>query len=356
MKRAAFMLFVAWSLLAITVAQPPAGYYNSASSLTGKALQQALHDIIDDHTVIPYDNLYNCFLTTDVRPGNIVWDMYSDKPGSTPAYVYTYGTGQECGNYNSEADCFNREHSFPKSWFDDASPMYSDLFHLYPTDGYVNNRRSNYPFGETANPSWTSSNGSMVGPSSWPGYTGIVFEPIDEYKGDFARTYFYMATRYYGEDAGWSGSDMTSGAQPKPWALSMLLAWHRADAVSTKETNRNNEVYKYQNNRNPFIDDPQFAEKIWGNLNSLDETVSASVSLSLYPNPASLYINIEMPDHDCHGAEIFVFDARGCLVMTEWLDNGAAQLDVQRLGTGIYFIRISCAREIVTGEFIVDHR
>ncbi|MCI0522226.1 MAG: endonuclease [Bacteroidales bacterium] len=354
MKRAAFMFLIVWSLLSITGAQPPAGYYNSAAGLTGKALQQALHDIIDNHTVIPYDNLYTCFLTTDVKPGNIVWDMYSDKPGSTPAYVYTYGAGQECGNYNSEADCFNREHSFPKSWFDDASPMYSDLFHLYPTDGYVNNRRSNYPFGETASATWTSSNGSMVGPSSWPGYTGIVFEPIDEYKGDFARTYFYMATRYYGEDAGWTGSDMTSGAQPKPWALGMLLAWHRTDVVSTKETNRNNEVYKYQSNRNPFIDDPQFAEKIWGTLNAIEETGAGSLSLSLYPNPAGEFLNIEMQGYDCPGADILVFDTRGCLVRVEKLDDGVTQLDVQELASGIYFIRLSCGRETATTAFIVD--
>lgn len=348
------MFLTVWSLLFVTSAQPPAGYYNSATGLTGKALQQALHDIIDNHTVIPYDNLYTCFLTTDVKPGNIVWDMYSDKPGSTPAYLYTYGAGQECGNYNSEADCFNREHSFPKSWFDDASPMYSDLFHLYPTDGYVNNRRSNYPFGETASATWTSSNGSMVGSSSWPGYTGIVFEPIDEYKGDFARTYFYMAARYYGEDAGWTGSDMTSGAQPKPWALGMLLAWHRTDAVSTKETNRNNEVYKYQNNRNPFIDDPQFAEKIWGTLNAIEETGAGLLSLNLYPNPAGEYLNIEMPGYDCPGADIFVFDTRGCMVMVEKLDGGVTQIDVQELASGIYFIRLSCGRETVTAAFIVN--
>lgn len=356
MKRTAFMSILAWSLLTITVAQPPAGYYNSASGLTGKALQQALHDIIDNHTVVPYDNLYGCFLKTDVKPGNIVWDMYSDKPGSTPAYVYTYSTGQECGNYDSEADCFNREHSFPKSWFNDASPMYSDLFHLYPTDGYVNNRRSNYPFGETASPSWTSTNGSMVGPSSWPGYSGIVFEPIDEYKGDFARTFLYMATRYYGEDGTWPGSEMTTGAQPKPWALTMLLAWHRADAVSTKEINRNNEVYKYQNNRNPFIDDPQFAEKIWGTLNALEEISAGTLSFNLYPNPAVEYLNIELPGFDCHGANVFVFDTRGCLVMTEKLDDEITPINVKELNTGVYFIRISCSRGTATGAFLVDRR
>jgi endonuclease I len=354
MKRAAFMFLIAWSLLTITIAQPPAGYYNSASGLTGRALQQALHDIIDNHTVISYDNLITCFQTTDVRPGNVVWDMYSDKPGGTPDYVYTYGAGQECGNYNSEADCYNREHSFPKSWFNDASPMYSDLFHLYPTDGYVNNRRSNYPFGETDSPSWTSTNGSKVGPSSWSGYTGVVFEPIDEYKGDFARTFFYMATRYYGEDGSWPGSDMTTGAQPKPWALTMLLAWHRADPVSIKEINRNNEVYKYQDNRNPFIDDPQFVEKLWGTLNPVEETEEGISMLSIFPNPAANYINVSLPGDICSGATLFIHDLRGCIVKTETIDDGAVTVSLSGIPSGLYFIRIDCSGHLFTGSFIAS--
>ncbi len=342
--------------MAIGSAQPPAGYYDNAAGLTGKALQQALHDIIDNHTVISYSSLYTCFLTTDDKPGNIVWDMYSDIPGGTPAYLYHYNSSRECGNYDSEADCYNREHSFPKSWFGDIAPMNSDLFQIYPTDGYVNNRRGNYPFGETSNATWTSTNGSMVGPSSWPGYTDIVFEPIDEYKGDFARTYFYMATRYYGEDGAWKGSDMTTGAQPKPWALSMLLAWHRADPVSTKETDRNNEVYKFQNNRNPFIDDPLFVERMWGTLNPVNDTRADNINATLYPNPASGLLSIEIPGYSCGGEEVYVYDLRGCFVGVVMLDGESTTLDVSELQTGIYFVRAACDQRVVTGAFVVERR
>lgn len=245
----------------LLVAQPE-GYYAAAEGKTGEELQQALHEVIDDHTVLSYSQLWTAFRSTDKRDDGTVWDMYSDIPGGEPEYVYSFGTDQ-CGNYSGEGSCYNREHSFPKSWFNDAGPMYTDLFHLYPTDGYVNGKRNNFPFGETDNASWTSLNGCMVGPSSVSGYAGTVFEPIDAYKGDFARTYFYMATRYYGEDAGWSGSPMVDGAQPEPWAREMLMQWHRNDPVSEKETDRNDAVFALQGNRNPFIDHPEFIQQMY---------------------------------------------------------------------------------------------
>lgn len=229
------LILPVWCLVAVVAAaQAPSGYYNYAEGLTGTTLQGALHDIIDNHTVKTYDYLWTAFKTTDKKSDGTVWDMYSDIPSGTPDYTYTFVTDQ-CGNYSGEGSCYNREHSFPKSWFDDQSPMVTDLFHLYPTDGYVNGKRSNYPFGEVSSPTWTSSNGSKLGPCSVPGYSDIVFEPIDEYKGDFARTYFYMATRYYDQDSKWTGSGMVTGSQPKPWALAMLLAWNKADPVSQKE-------------------------------------------------------------------------------------------------------------------------
>ncbi len=138
--------------------------------------------------------------------------------------------------------------------------MYSDLFHLYPTDGWVNNKRENYPFGTTASPSWTSTNGSKLGACSYTGYSGTVFEPINAYKGDFARSYFYMAVRYYGEDSAWPGSDMVTGSQPKAWALKMLMEWDMSDPVSQKERDRNNVVYTIQGNRNPFIDNTSLCQ------------------------------------------------------------------------------------------------
>ena len=178
-------------LSSLSYADPPAGYYDSATGLTGSALQQALHDIIDNHTYISYNAIWTAFCTTDDRYGNevYVWDMYS---------LYEYKLVEDQGgDATHEGEGYNREHSWPKSWFGgEVPPMYTDLFHIVPTDIWVNNKRDNYPYGEVTYPTWTSENGSRLGPCSYSGYSGTVFEPIDGYKGDFARNYFYMATRY----------------------------------------------------------------------------------------------------------------------------------------------------------------
>ena len=262
------ILFVSFSVRS----QIPENYYQTATGKTGYELKTALYNIIKGHTDIGYDALYDAYKKTDNKPDNTVWDIYSDVPGGTPAYVY-YHNVNNCGNYSGEGDCYNREHSFPQSWFNERYPMRSDLFHVYPTDGYVNNRRGSFPYGETSSPDWTSTNGSKVGECSYPGYTNTVFEPIDEYKGDLARSYFYMATRYENLIASWEGNsttaddilDGTSDHVFETWHLNLLLKWHHDDPVSQKEINRNDSIYYYyQHNRNPFIDHPEYADLIWG--------------------------------------------------------------------------------------------
>jgi len=245
-----------------TFGQIPQGYYDGTSGLSGEQLRAALQEIIDDHEEQTYPSIWTHFQTTDDNVNGKVWDMYSDVPGGNPGYTYTFEVDQ-CGSYSAEGDCYNREHSFPKSWFNDAAPMVTDLFHIYPTDGYVNGKRSNYPFGEVSYASWISSNGSKIGNCSYTGYSGTVFEPIDEYKGDFARTYFYMMTRYMDQVISWT-SDMLSGNDFAFWAKEMLINWDAGDPVSQKEVDRNNSVYQVQNNRNPFIDHPEFTSQIWG--------------------------------------------------------------------------------------------
>lgn len=258
-----------WTLLCVLLqvwAQAPDGYYNAANGKRGSGLKTALYQIITDHTQRSYKELWTDMQTTDVREDGKVWDMYS----ATTDFTFV---SDQCGNYSGEGSCYNREHSFPKSWFNDAYPMYTDLFHLYPTDGYVNNRRSNYPFGETDRPTYTSHNGfSKLGPSSVSGYNGTVFEPADEYKGDFARTYFYMATCYENRIAGWS-SDMLDGSSYPAytkWAIDMLLRWAAEDPVSEKEIRRNNAVYGIQHNRNPYIDFPGLEQYVWGDKTDTD--------------------------------------------------------------------------------------
>lgn len=335
------LVFIFFLVVAVhSFAQPPAGYYNNAAGKTGVALQQALHDIIDNHTAISYTTIWTSFYTTDKKPNGKVWDMYSDIPGGTPPYEYTFGSDQ-CGTYNGESDCYNREHSWPKSWFNDADPMYTDLFHIVATDGYVNGRRGNYPYGEVGTAIWTSLNGSKLGNCATPGYSGTVFEPVNAYKGDFARNYFYMATRYYGEDAGWPGSDMVTGSQFKPWARAMLLQWAQQDPVSQKEIDRNNAVFAIQQNRNPFIDHPEYANSIWGTNNGImDEQLQ--VALQVYPNPVSEKCTIHFPpEYKQQNSQIVVYSAKGeQLSLPIFVCDNKAIVDMQRLPHGFYLLQL----------------
>ncbi len=184
------LLLLLLALPVLMLAQPKAGYYDTAVGKTDAALKTQIYTIISDHTERSYSNLWTDFQSTDKRADGKVWDMYSN-------CNFIFGTNQDSGSGGgSECQYYNREHSFPKSWFKDGTPMYTDLFHLYPTDKYVNNQRGNNPYGETSSTATTYSNGSKLGNSTFPGYSDVVFEPINEYKGDFARTYFYMVTAY----------------------------------------------------------------------------------------------------------------------------------------------------------------
>ncbi len=265
----------------------PPGYYDAANALTCAPLKTALFNIISaNYNQLSYTpGVWNAYQTTDQHQndGNtatIMWDMYSDNPVGPEPYTYTYSVNQ-CGTYNSEADCYNREHSFPSSWFNDAYPMYSDINHLFPTDGYVNNRRGNQPYGEVSAPTWTSQNGSKLGPNTFPGFSGVVFEPRNEYKGDFARAHLYMATRYQNLVAGWqsngNANDVLNGtAYPSfdDWDIKLMYKWHTQDPVSQKEIDRNNAVYALQGNRNPFIDHPEYVYMIWQCTGLLPVTIT----------------------------------------------------------------------------------
>jgi len=261
-------LFSTFIFTTFLIADIPPGYYDDAQGLDGEPLRLALHNIIDDHIPQSYSSLYGHFQSTDAKSDGTVWDMYSDVPGGTPPYIYNFTSADQCGNYGGEGDCFNREHSWPKSWFNEGMPMNTDLFHIYPTDGYVNGMRSNHPYGEVSSTTWTSQNGSQRGNMNSYNHNGTVFEPIDEYKGDFARTYFYMSTRYYTEDSGWDNNDMVNGSNLNGWAVDMLMDWHLQDSVSQKEIDRNNAVYAIQENRNPFIDHPEWVGCVWGECDS----------------------------------------------------------------------------------------
>lgn len=260
-------------------AQPPTGYYNSANNLSCAALKTALKNIISTGTPRTYGDLWTQYPLTDIKPRtvgtgstNVIYDIYSAKPGSIDPYQFTPTTNQ-CGTYNSEADCYNREHSVPVSWFNGntgSSGTATDYLFIFPTDGYVNGKRSNYIYGEVNSPSYTSQNGSKLGPSTSPGLTGTVFEPIDSFKGDVARAFLYFVTRYEDNIPTWSSNvdaaqafDNSTFPSVKINYLKLMLKWHNLDPVSQKEKERNNGAYSFQGNRNPFIDSPQYVNKIW---------------------------------------------------------------------------------------------
>lgn len=253
-------------------AQIPAGYYTAAEGKVDAALKTQLASIISAGAVDKgYDGLYAIYQTSDNLPSGKVWDMYSIKADGTANYYFTHNT-DKCGSYSAEGNCYNREHTFCDSWLGAASPQRSDAHHILPTDGYVNNRRSSYPHGKVGTASWTSSNGSKLGNAdASTGYSGIVFEPIDEFKGDFARMYFYVATRYESKIAGWVGNGsageiLAGNTYPafKLWFYTMMVQWADQDPVSQKEINRNNAIYAVQKNRNPYIDHPELVDYIWG--------------------------------------------------------------------------------------------
>jgi len=242
----------------------PSGYYDNAIGKSDKALMTALEGIIYSHTELTYAYMWTAFDYTDVGDDGYYIDMYSNCKYNNQS-DHTSGA-----SYVGQG--INREHSFPKSWYNSETPTYTDLFMLIPTDAYVNQRRSNYPYGVCSNGE-TYTNGSYtmlgkIGTSTYDGYTSTVFEPDDEYKGDLARIYFYIVTCYNSNVSGWSSGQLDYSSNGykafSDWSIQMLMEWHRADPVSEKELNRQEAAYKLQGNRNPYVDHPELAEYIWG--------------------------------------------------------------------------------------------
>ena len=268
MKR--ILLTTVW-LVALTAgwAQGPNGsgtYYQFANGKKGKDLKTAFFKIVNSGTKnIGYDGLITAYETTDKRADGKLRDWYSNATN----YLFSDRNGN-----NKEGAGWNREHSVPQSWFNKANPMKSDIVHVIPTDCYVNNRRSSYPFGEVGSIEWSSKNGySKLGSCKTSGYSGKVFEPNDEIKGDIARIYFYMITRYEDKCGNWSGGVFTKTYPGLvSWTLNMMMRWSKEDPVDAREIARNNAVQETQWNRNPFVDYPGLEEYTWGS--KMDQTFS----------------------------------------------------------------------------------
>lgn len=270
-----FGVTIAW-------AQGPNGtqtYYQGADGLKGRALKTALFQIIDRGALDKgYDALPSAYAKTDLRADGTIWDIYSN--------VTKYKLSDSGASASKEGGGWNREHTVPQSWFDRGTPMRNDVFHVYPTDISINSMRSSFPYGEVGTPTKTSQNGfSKLGASVTPGYTKTVFEPADEYKGDLARTYFYMATRYENRINNWKAGESVFGVGTYPgiadWQLKLLLKWAKNDPVSEKEIARNNAAYAFQNTRNPYIDYPGLEQYVWG------DSVDVAFNYANYGKPTT---------------------------------------------------------------------
>ena len=359
-----FILIISLMVSGVVCAQYPEGYYNAMNGKKKEALKEAVKTCVQKHTRLEYYPLPNNWRYTDTYPelynGNVRWwEMYSNN-------IYLIMSYQSPTSSFS-ANKMQREHSVPKSWWKvgndvEYTPAYTDLMNLLPSDGECNQAKSNYPFGEVEPGKATFDNGSgKVGPpkAGQGGSSARVFEPADEYKGDFARGIFYMACVY--DDLPWVTSysynmfQQNSWPTLKTWAYETLLAWHRADPVSQKEIDRNNAVQSQQGNRNPFIDFPDLAEYIWGSATDRVFLISEQGSTQT-PMPDSSYItqpvNNEALDFgECAvgGSQTFYLEIHGMVTSDLAINLSGADRAMFKLGT----TAISPSELNFTGTYLV---
>ncbi len=355
----------------------PGNYYNSIDTNQNCTnLKTALFNLISsNYTQITYAQVKSAYQSTDMHKSddglrNIIWDMYSDNPAGAEPYEYLFTTVYPASAPNEGAG-LNREHVFPQSWFDYASPNFdpppkTDLFNVLPSDAYVNTYKSNFPLGKvrtSSPPTFTSLNGSKVGfADASIGFTNYlinnkVFEPRDEFKGDFARIYLYVVTRYEDSLINWNtypttAKDILDGNKYPGldnWILKLCVSWSKLDPPSTKERNRNDSVFAIQGNRNPYVDFPSLAEKVFGIDGSgvcLPTAIrdNKSIEFLIYPNPSNDVINIRFANKltGDNNAIISIVDVLGQTILQQsvLLNNGIETINVSNLSKGIYLINI----------------
>ena len=346
-----------------------AEYYGSIvtavnSGLRCADLKTTIHDVIVNQTKIQYTSsnydIWDAILHLDTRmndAGNaiIVWDMFTDMPSTTGEFEFDHCDNRDGGSCpGGEGVCYNREHTFPQSWWGGgqlaADTQYVDIHHIVAADRSLNTAKSNNPPGVVTSAFSTGSNGFKVGANpSYPCASMTYFEPIDEYKGDYARIYLYFATRYEHNMVAWSAianegdCAMSGNAYPayEPWLVDVLLTWHAADPVSLKEINRNNAVYAIQGNRNAFIDHPEWVEYVWGDSQGngcSDVNVSekdTNGKIEIYPNPSNGVVNVNY--NPSLKGDIVVINAQGQVAKTQALNT---TINLGQLEKGLYIISI----------------
>ena len=300
--------------------QIPPGYYDNAGGLTGAPLKAALHNIIKNHTEYPYSQTDEILMETDEDPAN----------SNNVILVYT-GRSQAKSTFGGNPNDWNREHVWAKSHgnFGDNPPCGTDVHHMKPADASVNSDRGNKDF----------DNGGVQHPEA-PGcyYDADSWEPGDEVKGDIARMIFYMSVRYEGDNGepdlevvDW----VNSAPEPEHGKYSALYQWHQDDPPDDFEINRNNVIYGFQHNRNPFIDHPEFLILIYDPTNAINDVYYKQ--LNIFPNPAVDYISIESTRFQTGAVSIFISNSTGQVVKDQTI-NLAGKIDISGLQSGLYIL------------------
>lgn len=366
--------------------QIPTGYYDTATG-TGYALKTQLKTIVTNgHNDQGYGALWTLYTNSALRDNyyendGTLLDLYSEKPSGADAYNYN-GVSQQCGNVGPEGTCYNREHLVAQSYFDDTAtnPMKNDAHHVLPSDSKVNGWRNNYPFGVVdvsagtnpcnsgaTNTPCYSTNGSLKGNNKNSGYSAgssvMVFEPIDEFKGDVARAFFYFATRYetqmsafYSNPANTSEvKAMFDGTNDKVFSntfLEILKQWNILDPVSPKEIAVNNAIYTYQGNRNPYIDNNSYVTTVWGAPLATD-SFDMLANVSVYPNPSNDHkINIES---EAVLDEIQLVSINGQLIQE--IKRPVSQnhtYTLENLPQGFYLLRLNSDNQTIVKKIVIN--
>lgn len=336
----------------------PPYYYDNAEDLFGAELKTELHQIICNDTTeyLSYGSgightWEGFYLSDRDSTTNAVIDMYSAiiryYPDPNPDFA---SFGQE----------IHIEHSFPKSWWGGTSlSAYTDLHHLYPADGSTNLSKSNCPLGEVTGTISTDNGVSKIGDGVYENYDGNVFEPADTYKGDFARSYFYIVTAYENYYTLWDSPMLENNTFPvfNDWAIEMLLEWHRHDPVSDKERKRTEVVFLFQNNRNPFIDHPELAEHIWGNqtqsgwtqIENLLSTPISEVDVIVNQNNRTIVVKSQK-DKDIN---VNIYNTFGGMVFSIDYKTNASVLYPAELH-GIYIIEVKDEGAVIREKVYLD--
>jgi len=348
MKIIFIFLFLIFNFLSADI---PDGYYDGTEGLTGEELKTALHDIINDHIEFPYTST-----STDTWDILKETDQAPDSPDSVVClYTGWYFYAEE--EYNN-GQGWSREHVWAKSHGDfGTSPgAGTDVHHLRPCDISVNSAKSNKDF-DNGGTEYIDPDG---GPSGCY-RTTYTWEPREAVKGDVARMMFYMATRYEGT----SGeldlelvdySHSSPNGEPLHGVFSTLMEWHIEDPVDDFEQNRNDVIYSYQENRNPFIDHPEFVELIYNPVSSDYELLKVSyLNLHSYPNPFNPSTTISFDIKEDESGRLTIFNLKGQIIASEEFSAGqhSYQWDGYDSGTGLYFYQLSSESGTMTKKMLM---